>query len=119
MSSSGLAYLVPDWRGFTFLTGIFSLVGIVFSFLYPESPSFLYSRNNFKKGRKVIKKFASKTNVVLTNDELDKFERELYAELNAVRDKVEKKTFSWIDLFRSWQLTRITLIVSIALMVRI
>ena len=119
MSSSVLAYLVPDWRGFTFATGILAAVGVALSFLYAESAPFFYCRNKFKKGRMVIQKIAAKTDVVLTNDELDKFERKLHAELDAVMAKVEKKTYYWIDLFRSWQLTRITLIISTAFMVRI
>ena len=118
MSSSALAYLIPDWRGFTLSTGILTAVAIGLSWFYPESAPFLYSRNNFKKGRKVIQKFAANTDVVLTNDDLDKFEKKLHAELDAALVEVEKKTFSWIDLFRSWQLTKITLILSIAFMVR-
>ena len=118
MSSSGFAYLVPDWRGFTFGSGILAAVAIVLSFFYPESPPFLYSRYNFKKGRKVIQTFAAKTDVILTSDDLDKFEGKLHAELAQLDAKVEKKTFSWIDLFRSRKLAMVTFNISFAFMVK-
>ena len=45
MASSGLGYLLPDWRGFTM--GIATLTALTFLTLpfYPESPRFLYGRD--------------------------------------------------------------------------
>ena len=113
MLSSGLSYLVPDWRGFTMSISILAALCLFTIPFFPESPRFLYARNRYKDGRKLLKQFGEKTNTELSEKYLDEFEQILKAGENE-EDEIKTKKFTLLDLFKSKNMAMISINLALA-----
>ena len=114
MSASLLAYLLPNWRGYTLAVAGLTGAGLLTAPFFPKSPRFLYARNKYSEGRKILNTFGDKTGSVLDTEYLNQFERQLQSP--TVSANIENKKFTVIDLFRSQQMTLITVNLSVAFM---
>ncbi|CAG5108276.1 Oidioi.mRNA.OKI2018_I69.chr1.g3719.t1.cds [Oikopleura dioica] len=117
--SSGLvAFFLPDWRGFTL-----AYAGIAFATLlthpfYPESPLFLYSRGRKEEARKVYKEMGKKTNTEISDDLLEKVERDILKRNDDKEaEEVNAEQYTILDLFRHRDLALVSLNVGFAFLV--
>ncbi|EDW91444.1 organic cation transporter protein [Drosophila yakuba] len=90
------AYFIRDWRWFQFSITIFSVVFVIYIWLVPESPRWLFTTGRVDKSIKILEKIA-KCNKAPTETIRPEMEA-AYAAL-AARQPVKKGTV--VDLFRT------------------
>lgn len=114
MSASAVAYLIPDWRGFTLAVAFLSGLTLLSGPFYPESPRFLYARKRYTEGAGLLTTFAKKTGVDLTSEYLSDFEEHLKDDSEDGDDKMRKLTI--FDLFRTRRISMVSINLSFAFM---
>ncbi len=115
MATSGVAYFLPDWRGFTLCyAGICALAVFTIPF-YPESPSFLYSQKKTQQAREILEGMADSTNSEIPASILDKIEDDMNKQ-DEVDESVETKvqTYTMLDLFKYKSTALISLNIGLA-----
>ena len=115
MATSGVAYFLPDWRGFTLCyAGICALAVFTIPF-YPESPSFLYSRNKNQQAREILEGMADSTKSQIPASILDKIEDDMNKQDQADEtDNVAVETYTMLDLFKYKSTALISLNIGLA-----
>lgn len=115
MATSGVAYFLPDWRGFTLCyAGICALAVFTIPF-YPESPSFLYSRNKNQQAREILEGMADSTKSQIPASILDKIEDDMNKQDQADEtDSVAVETYTMLDLFKYKSTALISLNIGLA-----
>ena len=96
MISSPLAYWFPDWRNLSTAGGVLGLITCCVIFTMPTSPRWLYSRQSYSEGRKVLEHFAIKTKSQLPQD----FEREIITGGTEQINNEEQKLMTIIDVLK-------------------
>ena len=114
MATSGVAYFLPDWRGFTLCyAGICALAVLTIPF-YPESPSFLYSRNKSQKAREILKGMAHSTKVELPDSVLDQIEDQMKNSEDENDSEAAVESYTMLDLFKYRSTALISLNIGLA-----
>ena len=87
---------------------------------YPESPRFLYGKDRFHEGRKILKEFAKGTGTNLSDEFLDEFESGMRLDKSAGDTALQSQTqFSIADLFRDRRMGMVAINIGVAFMFRI
>jgi OCT family organic cation transporter-like MFS transporter 4/5 len=83
-----LAWLIPNWRSFQYITSVPIFLLVLIHFIIPESPRWLITKQKYKELNNLVKKIAKVNKVPVPSD----IENSL---LLAITDEPESKSASW------------------------
>ncbi|XP_045592853.1 beta-alanine transporter isoform X2 [Procambarus clarkii] len=112
---AGVAYLVRDWSQLALATTIPFLAFFCFWWVLPESPRWLLANGRLSEAEKIMKKMARVNGKVLSPDYMAnlrrKYEVEKYLS-GQEQGSMTQRTYGVLDLFKTPNLCRKTLIVT-------
>ncbi|XP_037951719.1 solute carrier family 22 member 20-like [Teleopsis dalmanni] len=99
------AYFVRHWRYFNFIFSAFCIIYVFYTFLFPESPRWLFEQGNIEKAIRNIKR-AAKCN----RKHIDRIRERVILSYSQIPNRAITRTVTTADLFRSSDLRNNTLI---------
>lgn len=96
---TGIAYYIREWRHLVMFVTIPVLVGLIMTIVLPESPRWLYTKGKLVKSERILKKMGRLNNRDSTGYKLKP----------TIKSNVKDKTYSYLDMFRTWSITMFVL----------
>ena len=106
--SSPIAFGFPHWKDFTTAFAITSVPVILILIFLPQSPRWVYADGRSHDGWQILKRFEQRTRSSLPDD----LDEKIKASGSAKND--ESKTLTIIDVFKSFHLRKIALLMGFA-----